>query len=93
MAEETVQSTLPQSRQDNSIESSPSEETIQDRLRSQNSALNTERVRLQQECAKLETLLSAHTLGKQCRLYHHQQSSHAQGSETAMENQSVQKET
>ncbi|EXA29513.1 hypothetical protein FOVG_19021 [Fusarium oxysporum f. sp. pisi HDV247] len=91
MAKETVQSNLPQSRQHDFIESSPSEETIQDRLRSQNAALNAEVVRLQQECTKLETLLSAHTLGRDCRLCHQQQASHAPESETTIKNQSDQK--
>jgi cytochrome c5 len=90
MAKETVQGNLPQSRQDDSIESS-SEETIQDRLRSQNVALNAEVVRLQQACTKLETLLSAHTLGRGCRLCHQQQASHAPESETAIKSQSDQK--
>lgn len=83
-----VQGDLPQSRQDNSIESSPSEEAIQDRLRSQNAALNAEKVRLQQECANLETLLSAHTLGKDCSLDRQRQSSCAPESGTTTKNQS-----
>lgn len=42
MAVEKIQGNLPQSRQDNSIEF-PTEETIQDRLRSQNPALASEK--------------------------------------------------
>ncbi|KAK2468170.1 hypothetical protein H9L39_20392 [Fusarium oxysporum f. sp. albedinis] len=44
MAEETVQGDLLQSRQDNSTKPSASEETVQDRLASQNTALNAEKV-------------------------------------------------
>ncbi|KAK2471433.1 hypothetical protein H9L39_17664 [Fusarium oxysporum f. sp. albedinis] len=91
MAKETVQSNLPQSCHD-SIESSPSEETNQDRLRSQNAALNTEIVQLQKESAKLETLLSAHTLGRDCRLCHQQQAPYTPESETAIKTRVTRRE-
>jgi hypothetical protein len=94
MAGKMVQNSLPPSPQDNSIgSSSPSEEMVQDRLISQNIALNAEKVRLQQEYANFEALISAHTSGKDCRFNYQHWSSSAPESVTAMKNQSGQEKT
>jgi hypothetical protein len=77
MAKVTVQDDLLQSRQDNSTKPSASEETVQDRLASQNTALNAEKVRLQRECANLVALIAVHTSGRECRLNHQHRPSNA----------------
>jgi hypothetical protein len=88
MAEETVQGNLPQSRQANSTEPSPLEETVQDRLALQNAALNAEKIRLQRGCANLEALISVHTSGRGCRLNHQHQPSNAPESVMAIKDHS-----